>query len=171
MLNVFVQLGDFQSVKPLFSTSVFQSAMYIFRAWTCFSFSSLLLTDLIDTLQLRQVLNVILHQFFVYKELGGKFCDSIRCINWQLPLLEEPLNIWLWLPIIGNTLLAIFIIISKSMTLKYLNSGSADWSRIGLGILSVAGPVQAISSGPSVTQQCLHNKPSFLLHDPFNNSA
>ena len=47
--------------------------------------------------------------------------------------------------------------------------GSADWSGIGLGILSVAGPVQAISSGPSVTQQRLHEEPSFSLHDPFKN--
>ena len=70
--------------------------------------------------EVRQVLNVILHQFFVYNELGGKFCDSNRCINWQLPLLEELLNIWSWLPNIGNTLLAIFIIIGRSMNAQVL---------------------------------------------------
>ena len=115
-VHVFVQLGDFQNVKlPLLYKCFPVNNVHLLRLVLALFVSSLLLTDLIDTLQLRQVLNVILHHFFVYNELGGKFCDSIRCINWQLPWLKELLNIWLWLPIIGNTLLAIFIIIGKSM--------------------------------------------------------
>ena len=66
----------------------------------------------------------------------------------------------------GMLFLPFSSLLEEVWTLKYLNSGNADWSGIGLGILSVAGPVQAISCGPSVTQQCLHNEPSFPLHDP-----
>ena len=82
MLDVFAQLGDFQSVKlPLLYKCFPVSNVNLLRLELAFFFFSLLVTDLIVTLQLRQVRNVILHQFFVYNELGGKFCDTIRCIN------------------------------------------------------------------------------------------
>ena len=55
----------------------------------------------------------------------------------------------------GIRFLPLSSLLEEVWTLKYLNSGSADWSRIGLGILSVAGPVHGISSGPSVTQNHL----------------
>ena len=66
MLNVCVQLGDFQSVElPLLYKCFPVSNVHLLRLELAFFVSSLLLTDLSDTLQLRLGPNVMLHPSFL----------------------------------------------------------------------------------------------------------
>ena len=134
MLHVFVQLGDFQKVKLSLLYKCFP--VISFKARTCFSFLCSCLWISLTLCSCDKCSMQLFTSFSSTMNLEGNYVIAYDALIDNFLIFDRGCQSS------GIHFLPFSSLLEEVWTLKFLNSGRADWSGIGLGILSVAGPVQ-----------------------------